>query len=573
MDRKRFLLLVVAAAIILTTSCLFDSDEDVFGIDGYVRDQGGQPVEGVLIRKTGSESGSTYTRSNGYYWLPVNGWSEEVTLAAFRPGWAFCPGLREFKDLGARHHDQDFTGFFGGEVVIDGFVLDSGGNPVEGIKVVNHEPGILVGLTSVTNYLGYYRFGNVIAGYSYKFVPERAGCIFSPSERLYVFPARNYLHQDFVISCIERFGVSGRITDPEGNPVEGVGLLMTPDSVTVVTDENGRYSRTGLDASEGVVVTPSRDGCSFDPASKSIYAPFGDVRDVDFTAWCGQTHTLGGHVRYASGSPVPDLTVRIEGGRFVPSGSDRTDENGYYEFTGVNAGQDYVISPTRIGFAVEPDSIVLEGLEEDRLDLDFEFSEDLMSFRVGGYVRDKEGLPLEGFDPGFYLRPPMMGEAGHTAAETASSLLGSVTDEDGYYSFNVPVGWTIRIYFLREGCLFIPSHHDYTVRGDSQDLDFVAYCGDGYVLSGYVSDTQGAPVYNVPVIAEGGLWYTQTAYTDTAGHYEFTNQPTDLEIRVRPRPDYWILYEGCIPCPQERVYDSLEKDYPDQNFTLSCPWP
>ncbi len=574
MGRLRSMLLLCAAVLIVTTSCLFDSDEDIYGIDGYVRDAGGQPVEGVLIRKTGSESGSTYTRSNGYYWVPVNGWSEEVALAAVKSGWAFCPGLLEFTDLRARHHDQNFTGFYGGEVVIDGFVIDSGGSPVEGVKVVNRQSGILYGLTSVTNYLGYYRFNNVIAGYSYRFQPYKPGCVFNPSERMYAFPAHDYLHQDFTISCVGSFEVSGRVTDPEGGPVEGVELLITPGGFTVTTDEDGRYSKKGLVPSESMMVTPSKDGCEFTPDSAEVSAPFGNIRDVDFTAWCGETHTLSGCVRGPTGDPRPDLVLTVEGGRFSPPNQVRTDEAGYYAFPAAYAGYDYVIRPSRITFAVEPESIAVDALDGDRHNLDFEASAEILYVWISGYVRDKEGNPVEGIVASHMFHPPAFGGPGEGGREaSAASQSGLTTDADGYYSVDVPIGWEGSVNPYKPDCLVIPLYREYVADGDYDNQDFVIYCGDGYRVSGRVADAAGSPAMNVPIVADGEFSYHRLVYTDASGYYEFTNQPADVEITVTPSSGYSIPYEGCIFCPPERVYESIENDYAGQNFTLSCPGP
>ena len=566
-------LFILAGLSIVTASCIFDSAEDTYGIDGYVRDAGGQPVEGALIRKTGGESGSTYTRSTGYYWIPVSRRSNEVALIAVKSGWAFCPGRREFADFGERYHDQDFTGFYGGEVVIEGYVLDSGGSPVEGVKVVNREPGIFLGLTSVTNYMGYYRFGNIVAGYTYRFAPTRPGCVFNPSERTYAFPARDYLHQNFTISCVGSFGIAGRVTDPDGEPVGGVTLLITPDNVTAVTDEDGYYSRDGLAPSAGTKVTPSKEGCVFDPESAGIPTPFGNISGVDFTAWCGETHTLSGYIRM-QGNPLPDLPVTIEGGRYVHSGQDRTDETGRYEFSKLHAGYDYTIKPPRIGYATAPESIVIQDLGGDHHDLDFELFDEHVYVLVSGHVRDKNGNPLEGMEVKFQLRPPLVVGSGAVAVDApADCLWETTTDADGYYSINVPDGWGIRMYMVQAGCLFIPQFLDYVPGREADNLDFVAYCGDGYTLSGYVMDTDGSGARNVPVVAICGFFYRETAYTDTTGYYEFTNRPSDLEITVRPSSGYSIPYEGCIFCPSERVYGSIEHDYADQNFTLSCPGP
>jgi hypothetical protein len=575
MGRLKLTLWIFAGLFIATTSCLLDSDEDTYGIDGYVRDAGGQAVEGALIRKTGGESGSTYTRSNGYYWIPVSRRSEEVALIAVKSGWAFCPGRREFADFGERYYDQGFTGFYGGDVVIEGFVLDTAGGPVEGVKVVNREPGIFLGLTSVTNYMGYYRFGNIIAGYTYRFAPTRPGCVFNPSERMYAFPARDYLRQNFTISCVGSFGIAGRVTGPEGDPVEGVTLLITPDNVTALTDEDGYYIKNGLTPSDGMEISPSKEGCVFNPESAGILAPFGNISDVDFVVHCGEAYSVSGQVLYGEGTQLPDIQVTIEGGCCPPSRMSHTDGAGRYSFGGLRDGFDYVIKPEFKGFAVAPESIVIERLDRDYIEQDFVFSSERIDFRVSGYIRDKDGTPLEGRVVEFAYLTTRSGEPAALAGGVPDApLLDVTTDDEGYFSLPALGGMTVMFHPVDEGCYFIPYARWCNGDRDHESQDFVAHCGGGATISGYVKDIFGQPAPHVRVDVSGDGYYPQPfARTDTAGHYVFSNLPSGLELTVEPSADYSIPYEGCIFCPPERVYDSITEDYADQNFTLSCPGP
>jgi hypothetical protein len=319
---------------------------------------------------------------------------------------------------------------------------------------------------------------------------------------------------------------------------------------------------------------PSKDGCRFAPASAESQAPFGNVGDVDFTAWCGTTHKLSGHVRIYPGNPVQGVAVGIQGGPFFAGEYDWTDETGHYEFSGVIAGYDYVVKPSRIGYAVEPESIVISSLDAGRDDLDFDLSAELMYTQVSGHVRDKDGNPLEGKQVSVDFHPPWPDAPGQPESEGQACLqASSTTDANGYYLIDVPDGWSVRLYMVETGCAFIPGYRDCEGGRDHADQDFVAYCGDGFNVSGYVLDVSGNPALNVPVVADGGVHSYATVLTDTAGYYEFTNQPSDVEIVVRPSSAYSIPYEGCIFCPSERVFESIERDYADQNFTLSCPRP
>ena len=575
MTKSQTALLTLGAVFLAFTSCLLDSDEDLHGIDGFVRSQDGQPVADVLIRKTGGESGSTYTHSDGYYWIGVSRRSEEVFLTPVKSGWAFCPGRRTFTDPGGRYHNQDFTGYYGGEVVIDGYVLDSAGNRIEGVEIVNEEPGLFMGLTSVTNHIGYYRFNNVIAGHDYRFTPRKPGCTFDPPARAYESPTQDHRFQDFIASCVASYSITGRVTDWDGNPVEGVTIHIAPDEVTAVTDADGYYAKSGLIPSAATIITPQKGACAFSPPVDTLYGPPGDVAGVDFTAHCGQAYSVSGRVRTDQGDPVPAFILTIEGICCPAGRSAATDGQGRYEFTGMRDGFDYIIRPMEIGNTVEPESIAVRGLDRDYAGQDFIVASDPVFVTVSGRVRDRDGMALGGVEIGFdYVVPDLLASVGHKAADPAVIHSGEYTDEEGYFSLQVPWGETIRFYPVREGCLFIPYARWQYGDMNHESQDFVAHCGGGAGISGYIRDVWGDPVAFIRVnISGAGYFPTPIAFTDTAGYYEFTDQPGGVELTVAPSVEYSIVYEGCLFCPAERVYGDLKESLYNQDYTLSCPAP
>ena len=573
MQGPRTCLLILSIILFAVAGCIFDSEEDTYGVDGYARNSAGQPVIDVLVRKTGAESGSTYTRSDGYYWMPLSRQSDEVALIALKTGWVFCPGRIEITDFSVRHHDQDFTGFCGGQVVIDGYILDSVGNPVSGVKVVNQESGVLYGLASVTDYLGYYRFNSIFSNQRYRFVPYKPGCTFVPPEREYVLPDRDRLQQNYVVSCVESFGIEGHVKDFFGNPLEGVTLTIMPDDVAVVTDEDGYYSRDGLSPDAAVEVTPSKTGCVFSPASRTVYAAAGGVSDVDFVVHCGNSYSVSGRVADGE-TPLPGFKIVADGGCCPASSFRYTDDEGRYEFAGLRDGFDYVIRPELIAFAADPESIVIEGLDRDYIDQDFALvTTEMVNYRITGTVRDNLGNPLVGIEIAVDFVFPHSGEAEgmHGGEPYTHSTLQS-TDEEGRFYFSLPRSWTATFYVEKASCYFIPYARWCTGDRDYENQDFVAHCGGGATISGYVRDIFGRPAPNVRVNLIGeGYYPPPVTRTDSTGYYEFTNLPNGLELTVTPDVDYSVVYEGCILCPAERVYYDVVEDITDQDFTISCP--
>jgi|GEM_PF-3021485 len=573
MQGPRANLLIISIFLFAVAGCIFDSAEDTYGVDGYARNTAGQPVSQVLIRKTGSESGSTYTRTDGYYYMPLSRQSDGIALIALKTGWVFCPGRIEITDFSMRHHDQDFTGFSGGEIVIDGYVLDSAGNPVSGVKIVNQESGVLYGLASVTDYLGYYRFNNIISSRTYLFVPQKAGCTFVPQERGYIMPDGDQLQQNYVVSCVQSFGIEGYVKDFSGNPVEGVTLAMAPDDVTAVTDESGFYRKDGLSAESAVEVTPSKTGCVFSPDSRMVSAVVGGVSDVDFVVHCGNSYSVSGRVADGE-TPIPGFKIVADGGCCPASSFRYTDDEGRYEFSGLRDGFDYVIRPELTAFAADPESIVIEGLDGNYVEQDFALvTSEMVTFRVMGTVRDNQGNPLEGVEIGSgFIFPRSGGDDGTEGEMPETHLLPSYTDGEGRFSITLPRSFTVMFYAEKAGCYFIPCARWCKGDSDHENQDFVAHCGGGATISGYVRDIFGRPAPHVRLDVKGEGYYPPPFdRTDSTGYYEFTNLPNGLELTVRPEVDYSIPYEGCILCPSERVYYDVVKDLTNQNFTISCP--
>ena len=89
--------------------------------------------------------------------------------------------------------------------------------------------------------------------------------------------------------------ISGKVVDEFGTGIEGVKITLTGSaSRTTITDSSGEYEFADYTSEwmqEGrYIVTPSKDGCSFDPESRQVQISIGSdgfptsVTDVDFEA-------------------------------------------------------------------------------------------------------------------------------------------------------------------------------------------------------------------------------------------------------------------------------------------------
>jgi hypothetical protein len=146
----------------------------------------------------------------------------------------------------------------------------------------------------------------------------------------------------------QRFTISGNA---------GVsGATVTAGSAASTTaDGSGNYALTSLVAGS-YVVTPSKSGCTFSPASQTVTLTTADVSGVDFTATCA--YSISGHVG-AAGATVA-----------AGSQSATADANGAYTITGVPPGT-YTVTPSLSICTFTPTSQSVTVVNADVTGVDF----------------------------------------------------------------------------------------------------------------------------------------------------------------------------------------------------------
>jgi len=122
---------------------------------------------------------------------------------------------------------------------------------------------------------------------------------------------------------IGTYSISGTVTDKDGDGVAGV--TVTADGQTDTTDANGDYAIGGL-AAGTYTVTPSKDGCIFDPASREVtVGP--DKTEADFTGTCNGSPTqpvTPTPTKPEDDETVTTLTPRFEWSAFEHGGDGDT---------------------------------------------------------------------------------------------------------------------------------------------------------------------------------------------------------------------------------------------------------
>lgn len=175
--------------------------------------------------------------------------------------------------------------------------------------------------------------------------PVMANWTFTPATRTVSGAATNV---DFVgAETVPPYAVSGRVTDGLGNGVQGVTISFTGGFGSVVTDASGNWSQSGLTAA--ATVTPSKQGWTFSPSSKSVS---GAASDVSFSG----TYTVSGRVTNSSGGAgVPDVLLTFNNGM----GTATTASDGSWTKSGLSGTS--TATPSKSGWGFAPPTASIGG--------------------------------------------------------------------------------------------------------------------------------------------------------------------------------------------------------------------
>jgi hypothetical protein len=156
--------------------------------------------------------------------------------------------------------------------------------------------------------------------------------------------------------------ISGRVQDPQGNPLPGVTMSLTgTSSATTTTAADGTYGFADLSSGGDYTVTPSAAGRGFVPALRS----FTNVTTKQTADFVGHlVHQISGQVRDLNDTGVPGVTITLSGSQ---SGTVLTDLEGRYVFTGLFRGGSYTVTPSRPTFVFNPPSQTFTNLQGDEV--------------------------------------------------------------------------------------------------------------------------------------------------------------------------------------------------------------
>jgi protocatechuate 3,4-dioxygenase beta subunit len=296
--------------------------------------------------------------------------------------------------------------------IVEGEVVDRGGQPLAGATVFVHPPGAagargdaVLRFASeaeetrqgVSGADGSFTVRGLTPGATAEVTVRREGFVTQTVTHVELPPAAPLR---IVLEPSAR--VSGRVVDDRGEPIAGATVTVrAPDAALPVglegrlveTDVAGTFVLLDLAAGPIAISAMARNHLSSEPLLLDLGAR-ADVQDVELTLRRGAT--IEGVVLTSSGQPATAARVTLNSGitpeRMLEreiAGSARTDGEGRYRLEGIPAGPQ-ALSASQEGYRTAiRDLVVQPGANQ----LDFRLAEGL---RVGGRVIDRGGAPIAG---------------------------------------------------------------------------------------------------------------------------------------------------------------------------------
>lgn len=343
----------------------------------------GDGLPGVTLLFTGNHGHATTNAEGLYSKASLTG---TVTVIPSLSGYAFDPPSRQ---VSGAADDIDFSAYRA-SYDISGRVTGPGGLGLSGVSI-----SFGGGYQSVlTDAQGYWSKSGLTG--TVTVVPSLSGYTFTPPNRQVAGAASNV---DFS-AVSATYSVSGRVTDSYEAGISGVTISFEAGYQSVLTDEDGYWSKSGLSGT--VTVTPSKPGYAFTPASRPVSEATGSV---NFTG----TYGISGDVVDWNDTALSGVTVSFSGGY----ASVVTDTLGRWSKSGLSGP--VTVTPSMPGYTFSPASQQVSGPDT--------------SVRFVG-MPDQIGH-LEGC---VYLADWNVGLINATVTDIGSGQ--TVTTDDGYYALN-----------------------------------------------------------------------------------------------------------------------------------------
>jgi hypothetical protein len=532
----------------------------VDGVEGFVKDQGGNPINNVQITFQCPTLGQVQygtTDVNGFYSIPAGtGWHAfAVVVTPSKTGWLFTPSERS---LGAFWSSQSLPDFIGERMIpITGTIA-------RGTHAPTNLSGISVSLTggpnpysASTNSSGFF-LAYVKAGYTYTITPTKPGLTITTGTT--GGPVTDSVNIVGLTATPIDVTFQGTIAGVNygttniaisGTYADGIGYSNTLTGLT--TTYNTTINNAGLGA---FTLTPTAPGYEFNPTSAS----FSDIISSPITQNFAATKkmiTLSGRVTDPAGTPVggtsngiPNVIVRLSGDANQQT---TTAADGSYSFT-VPARSAYTIKVEAegTGYLFSPDSITIEPSTLVGDSSGFNFTGTLQNYTISGTVYNGPN-PFDG------VTITVQGTNAYGQAYGPVNITTPTGGAGTYQTALLQARGNYTITASRAGYTFVPTNKTFNFLLSNKPNEDFATGVSTAVISGTVRKSHngngllGVQLQLTTETQGTGLpSFSGTTTTDDNGQYSFTI-PVGSQYRVTPltEPDLGYTYS-----PEYRITEN-----------------
>ena len=192
--------------------------------------------------------------------------------------------------------------------------------------------------------------------------PMKEGYTFDPPKKEYVGVVEPALGEDYA-ATVKTFTVAGRIMSDKNAPLADVLIVTDKAGVSTVTDKNGEFTLNVTHGWSGKL-TPQKDGCTFNPAMKSVGPVMQNVANQSFAGRMRMvTITDKIEMQLEEGKPpepIQGVLITAKPGDYTAT----TNAKGIYSVQ-VPWGWTGELFPSKAGIIFEPASILHQNVVEN----------------------------------------------------------------------------------------------------------------------------------------------------------------------------------------------------------------
>lgn len=329
-------------------------------VRGTVTDDRGHPLAGRAVRVLAYGGGvvaSGTSGADGSYSIGglATGYYQVRLLDSYE--YVNYPGSEVFLLERSLEHVVDIT-LTRRHGEVSGTVTSNLGGPVEGVRVLASRSGSSEQVEAFTDAAGRFlltplRYGN----WRINLYPPAGSGLLEPYPQFVTVSTLAEI-TGFDTVLVARGGLTGRVIDPAGDPVEGASVsVLASDGVfgtyviagPTLTDADGRYTVTGLAPYEYQidVVAPAGSFLGNQRTGWTAVASGSPTAVTDIRLWNSAWRSVSGRITRTDGSPVEGATATVYwyDGRYMHRDA-ITDANGEYTLTQIPPGpQELLVSP------------------------------------------------------------------------------------------------------------------------------------------------------------------------------------------------------------------------------------